>query len=974
MRNLTDNLRRDDKPSGVRNDSTRLRDDRVRPADIKVRPWWLPRMLGLPKFHEVEAGDAAVIFKAPSGVTEVALDEIDEISSTSGFFTESVTVKLTNGRSLIVNYLPMRTGDALRTEIILRRLLLRIRQNSAKIMQAFEEADQLFRRGRFLNQRSVREWRQRHLDLFRLIPGPLPGRYIDAATKRAIDFCRDLLTTKGPLVHERNEKWVAKELEAMKEWFDQAEANPLTLRQREAVLKDEDHCLVVAGAGTGKTSTVVAKVGYLLKRKHATPDQILILAFAQKAKEELESRLRDRFGVHLEVRTFHGLGLAILGEADGRRPTLAKVAEDDAALDQLLEKCVTEAFEDTRLSEEVVRFFAYYLRPSKSAFDCKTQDEYLENLKSHNIRTLLDEPVKSHEELMIANWLFRNGITYDYECPYQEADTADRLHRQYLPDFRLTDSGVYIEHFGVDRNGNTAPFVDRTSYQQGMDWKRAIHSENKTRLVETYSYERMEGKLLERLEKKLRKVGVVPAPISNSTFLSQVRKRGEVRLIVSLLKTFLNLYKSHPSTLATLRKNAPQTEEPARTTCFLNLFEVVNRRYERHLREEKAIDFHDMIKEATGRIRSGSYCSPFRCIIVDEFQDISLGRAELVKALLKQAEDPRLFCVGDDWQSIFRFTGSDIGIMTQFERYFGVVQRTDLDQTFRFNDRILDASTKFITTNSDQLQKEMTSTTRVRKPPISVRLARASEKVDDPLLEVIREITKDRKGKSVMLLGRYNHTFKDIPTDLLGNCGRLQIQRRTVHRAKGLEADYVVVMDVSRGKYGFPSEVTDDPLLGLLLPGRTGFPHAEERRLFYVALTRARHKVYLLADESSRSCFLDELHDVAYAGLVDFPQSDFVTPTCRVCKGRLVRRNGKNGFFWSCANYPYCSGKGSPCPKCRRGVLIIEANRGKCNYTECGYVGELCPSCGGFMIPRGGSYGSFLGCSNFPDCRNTRNQ
>src|SRR5690554_3172776 len=135
MRNLTDRHRRADQPSDLRNDNTRLRDEPVRPAVIKIHPGWFFRMLGLPKFHEVEAGEAAVIFKAPSGVTEVALDEIDDISSTSGFFTESVTVKLTNGFSLIVSYLPMRTGNALRTEILLRRLLLRIRQNSSKIMQ-----------------------------------------------------------------------------------------------------------------------------------------------------------------------------------------------------------------------------------------------------------------------------------------------------------------------------------------------------------------------------------------------------------------------------------------------------------------------------------------------------------------------------------------------------------------------------------------------------------------------------------------------------------------------------------------------------------------------------------------------------------------------------------------------------------------------------------------------------------------------
>jgi DNA helicase-4 len=837
---------------------------------------------------------------------------------------------------------------------------------------ALAEALELFDRNRFLNHRAFARWQQKHSRLRELVSLRLDDLSIHSDAIAKIKQIA-LLLGSTDLVTMRNGKWIDGELSAMRNWFDTVVSKPLTERQRLAVLQDEDCSLIVAGAGTGKTSTVVAKVGYLLTRGHVRPEEILVLAFAKKAQKELEQRLVARFGVRVEVRTFHSLGVSIIAETNERRPTLAKVAEDDTALERYLDSTVDALFDEPQHRALLVRFFAFHARPERSESDFHTQADYYRYLRTNRIRTLLGEGVRSYGELVIANWLFVNGIPYRYEGPFQEADTSDAKHRQYLPDFYLPDHNVYVEHFGTARDGSVAPFIDRDKYHADMAWKRALHKRHSTRLVETFYYEHREGTLLNELETRLRAHGVEPMPLSMDQLRSMLQERGEVKPVTRLLKTFLNLFKSHPSTIDQLREHAKRSVDAERSIAFLALFDVVFERYQAMLAADRAIDFHDMISLATQCVGTGRYRSPFNCVVVDEFQDISRGRAELLKALLKQADDPRLLCVGDDWQSIYRFTGSDISLMTKFADHFGFTQRTDLDKTFRFNDGVLGASSRFITANPEQLKKQITSVAQTPQPAIQVLCSSADSSVDAPLIRALTEIEQSAPDASVMLLARYHFRFDDIPSEVFERFPGLEITKRTVHQAKGLESDYVIILDVVAGRYGFPSEIMDDPVLDLLLAEEGAFPNSEERRVFYVALTRCRCRAYVLTDEANPSSFVEELSSSPYANLVAVERGDFERAHCRSCGGRLVRRTGKLGDFWSCEHFPLCRGKGSPCSGCRIGVMTIVGTEARCNRRGCTYTSNRCVRCtSGIMTPREGRLGPFWGCSNYPDCDFTR--
>ncbi len=275
------------------------------------------------------------------------------------------------------------------------------------------------------------------------------------------------------------------------------------------------------------------------------------------------------------------------------------------------------------------------------------------------------------------------------------------------------------------------------------------------------------------------------------------------------------------------------------------------------------VDFESMIRDATATVRDRTYLSPFRYILVDEFQDISVGRANLIKALCEQNVASQLFAVGDDWQSIYRFAGSDISVMGRFDRYFGATARSDLSTTYRCNQELVDISGKFIAANPAQLSKRVRGTRHRNEK--AVYIGRPSKNITDLLHESLLRIQREAKSANVLVLGRYQHNRPENWVELEEAFDSLTLRYRTVHSAKGLESDYVVIVGLSAGMYGFPSEIEDDPLLDLVLAEKEPFVHAEERRLFYVALTRARHAVFLLAPEAKCSSFVEELEQPAYS-------------------------------------------------------------------------------------------------------------
>lgn len=773
-----------------------------------------------------------------------------------------------------------------------------------------------------------------------------------------------------------NATFVNEELERSRGFFDRIEAKPLTDEQRKSVVVDEDHNLVVAAAGSGKTSVIVAKAGWLIEKGYRKPSELLLLAYAKDAQTEMEERIRRRLGDEaasdLSVRTFHGLGLSIVGEAEGKRPTLAKVAEDDRALFDLLKSIVADLLENQKFSNLMITWFQNHFAPYRSETEFRNQGEYWNYIRANEIRSLKGEKLKSFEECEIANFLFLNDVPYEYEHPY-EHETATPERRQYQPDFYLPDPGIYIEHFALSASGDTPPFIDRDEYHRSRQWKLELHAAHGTTLVETFSHEKAAGKLTDNLAEKLIALGVKLSPIPPTEIFKILEQQGRVDPFTRLVSTFLQHFKGAQLSIDEIAKRAARSSDRPRAEAFVKVFDPIFQRYEDWLAERKQIDFHDMIVRATNLVERGRYVNPTDYILVDEFQDISPGRSRLLKALLDRSPNSQLFAVGDDWQAIYRFAGSDIAIMREFGERFGASERIDLRTTFRCSEPIASAATKFVLENPAQLRKEVSSTRQLDGPCLSIGLPtkEGSDLLAEALQSIEEDASKSGEPASVLVLGRYRHSRPKQLAQLAKSHPNLDVSFMTVHRSKGLEADYVIVVGLCSGKYGFPTEIADDPLLDIVLAAPEGHPNAEERRLFYVAMTRAKRRVFLLADGGPPSPFIKELMDGKYNVSVfgRLPAKDVACPTC--VEGRLERREGTNGTFYGCSNWPYCGHTQSACPHCLNGLPVKSDGGFLCR--ECGQPIEGCPRCDGWLQKKNGKFGLFFGCSNWPDCSYTRN-
>tara|TARA_B100002003_G_C14003297_1_gene484284 strand:- start:25 stop:933 length:909 start_codon:yes stop_codon:yes gene_type:complete len=289
-------------------------------------------------------------------------------------------------------------------------------------------------------------------------------------------------------------------------------------------------------------------------------------------------------------------------------------------------------------------------------------------------------------------------------------------------------------------------------------------------------------------------------------------------------------------------------------------------------------------------------------------------------------------CVGDDWQSIYGFNGSDIRFTFDFEKVFGKTARVDLDKSFRFTQPILDVSSRFIQKNPLQLKKNITSKPSTLKKTIEIIESEfGNQNYMEEIFNKIDSERPNRKKWEVIILGRYNHLEKEIPDNLRSKYKNLDIKFMSIHKSKGLGADVVVILKLESGKYGFPGSMENDPIMNLVRAGEQEFLNAEERRVFYVALTRAKQKVFLCTNNYFPSTFLDELKtdeypEIEYEG-IETNKALLACPNCK--KGKLFLKHPKriNGYAWVCSLSPYCKGKAKFCSNCKKLPAI--------HYSKC---------------------------------------
>ena len=785
----------------------------------------------------------------------------------------------------IVNDEATRFTEALRPKVGHALLLAATRHESA-INEMAASVTGLLLQPKYLAHHDIEVWKSTIVsnrqstfaEGLALVSNPLLPRTRSADKLRQnIDLLSDVLYGPRAHVKARNEKFVAQEIGRNKPYFDTVEKTPLTHEQRVASVVMEDRNLLVAAAGSGKTSTVVGKIGYALRTEHFAPNDFLVLAFNNAAAKELDERINERLrellppDQRIKAKTFHALGLEIIATAEGVKPMIANFAgggeaADSVFMEQLIQDLLSK---DDEFATDWVMFRAVCFKGAKDPAEFKTVEDWNQYVQANGeyqngrrgFLTMNGEIVKSQGELAIANWLYINGVEYEYERPY-EYETADREYRQYRPDFYLPVIKTYLEHYALDKNGNT-PALFGERYSESLRWKEQLHAENGTSLMTTTFADFVSGELFPKLKTELQKRGQRFSPRPLADVLA--RLNGLQRTDYGpFLRTFLKHAKSNEMDLGTLRSRVANNPQPYRAELFVRVAWTLLTAYKAKLRSSGEIDFEDMIIRATHHVAANRYQHQYRLILVDEFQDISQARAKLLKALLSQAPGCKLFAVGDDWQSIYRFAGADIGVFTDFPGHFGMTATSYLTQTFRSNQGITDVASRFVQKNPSQMKKRVSARDKTTQAVVVIRTYDRFEDIDEECEECLIEIASKKAAEgrrtTVFIVGRYRFREPDSLDTWKARFRRsVDITFKTIHSSKGLEADYVIVLGMHTGRYAFPSEINDDPLLQLVMPQAESFPNVEERRLFYVALTRARHGVYLLGSSYSPSGFLTEL-------------------------------------------------------------------------------------------------------------------
>lgn len=517
------------------------------------KPSWIYSLFFRPTVRGISIDENICITESRS-VEYLDFSNIASLKTKKGVFYSSIYLQLDNGKSYELKGL---SDDKINNTFrLLRRGQVNhlIKQMWPQLLKSHSAWQDLIRMKRYVANSQYLEWENQFDGQFQL-----PSQEeiallepIDHHKRKVFIDLRDALDRGRAIINTCNETFIKKELVVWQDFLNNIEENPLTESQRLAVIINEDSNLVVAGAGTGKTSTIIAKVGYILQKGLAKPEEILLLAFTRKAAEEIRQRIEEKFNTSLNVRTFHALGLEILGETEGERPSLCKEAEDEAEMQETVKNILDKLLNDFQFRKDYISFQLLFRVPYKPATEFKTMSEYKDYMFSNNLlRALNGVLVKSYEEWRIANWLYINGINFDYEAKYP-VDVSNKYHRQYKPDFFLSDYNMYIEHFALDRNGNTPPFINRTQYKDNMAWKLNLHQIHGTKLIKTYSWQMKEGILFKELEKELKKENVTLKPLLEDELLDRINEIIKVDLFIRLLTTFQRLYKGNGRTKSDL--------------------------------------------------------------------------------------------------------------------------------------------------------------------------------------------------------------------------------------------------------------------------------------------------------------------------------------------------------------------------------------------------------------------------------------
>ena len=796
-------------------------------------------------------------------------------------------------------------------------------------------------------------------------------------------FLRKMHTIDESIV-AHNEEYIERTLIQEKEYFDNilSEIDPkirLDDEQRRAVITDDDYCLLVAGAGAGKTTTMAAKVKYLVEKKHVNPEEIIVISYTNKAIGELKERINKSLRIPAKICTFHAFAFEIVKRFSVEPPEI-NFSSYQIVFD-MLEKSI---FNNKQLMRNLVLFLGYYFDLTEDVFKFDNLNQFhlykaaqdyetlksglgeyikkVEQQRSKRVKTITGEYLRSVQEVQIANFLYLNGLDYEYERVYPHGSPSK--NKKYTPDFYITqgEHTAWLEHYALTESGYSSVFAPEqiAKYKKSIRDKRTLHSDYKTTLIETWSLYNDRRSLMDHLKEILEREGFQLKPRNLDEVYKKIVETGKDKYIIKLILFMMNFIEQYKTTgydeagFDILRK---KTDNP-RTLLFLDIAEEVYHHYQSVLKQNNQIDFADMVNDAhfyLQEIERQRIEMPYKYIIIDEFQDIARQRFNLTKRL-SEITKAKVVAVGDDWQSIYAFSGSDITLFTRFLELMGAGTELKITHTYRNSQELIDIAGGFVQKNSAQIRKQLISPKHLENPVVieafddSVKPMKAlAEKIEEIIGKIIAEYGE--KG-SILLIGRYNYdmyklyntgAFAELPNNRVQSkkYPNANITFMTAHSSKGLGYDNVILINMFEGKFGFPCQIEDDPIIKLVMHEDKTMPFAEERRLFYVAMTRTKNRVYIATPKHKPSRFLVELikdYNLPHDEGINMHVVDLFNLRCPICGFPLKYEFNKNyGLqLWICTNdSEVCDFMTNDkvhkhdifkCPQCSDGYMIVKMN------------------------------------------------
>jgi len=640
--------------------------------------------------------------------------------------------------------------------------------------------------------------------------------------------------------------------------------------QTEAIVKNDVFSLIVAAAGSGKTRVLTARYAFMVECG-VDPESMLALAYTNPAREEMLKRLRNQYGLqNANVRTFHSFARELARQSPHFRTDVAsssKQRELIADAERLLRS--------DRVFAKLLLEFALELRGGEPDPREFAQPEKLyEYMRNQRYVTLNGTNVKSMAERDIANFFLLNRVRFAYEVPATWTD-KDMKYRQYHPDFYLPEYGIWVEHWAVDRRGNVPAWFSSgengdssTRYREGMEWKRNQFKKHGRKLIETYHYQWSEGSLVPGLKHQLEQHGVRLNELSVEEILSQIQKLiPHAEPLRELMFSFISKAKTNGFGIDDIKSKLVSGQWSRRERAFASLMVQVWQQYEFKLKENGMIDFSDMVRYAlqVAREHKSPQTSRYSHILIDEFQDITDTQLDLIKCLLDRGEHNTLFCVGDDRQNIFSFAGSNVHNILNFDNMFPFAEQTALSTNYRCPKNIVGASNAVASLNKLGTKSEVIAANPIERPITLMEMTTDGQTYEDWEFEratrLLSQLLKTRSpGEEIMVLARYNFPLRRLEVEFPHHESS-GLRFLSIHRAKGTEADYVLLLSCISGKNGFPSEVLDQRVLDITRRDQMGEADKfeEERRLFYVALTRCKKQLFMFTSKGARSRFVFEI-------------------------------------------------------------------------------------------------------------------